>query len=147
MVSLPDLSFARQTGLFVLVSSLVLTTSFVGGLGLLSGALADTQSRLPVYVLGMAVVFVASMFGLITYDADGVTAMFGAVGISLLGFVLLGLAGEGIVYAIRYPNRVFGSQLVIYFLAAGLIGTGLGYWVVSYWREFTAQPATEDESE
>jgi len=142
MVSLPDLSFAEQTVLFVLVSSLVFTTSFVGGLGLLSGALVATQSRLPVYVLGMAIVFVAAMFGLITYDADGVTAMLGSVGISLLGFVLLGLTGEGIVYAIRYPDRVFGSQLVIYFLAAGLIGTGLGYWVVSYWREFTARPAT-----
>lgn len=144
MVSLTSSSFVRQTILFVLVSSLVLTISFVGALGLLAGALSNTQSRLPVYVLGTALVFVGVMFGLIRYDADGVTAMFGTVGLSVVGFVLLGLSGEGIVYALRYPGRVFGSQLLLYFLAAGLIGTGLGYWVISYWREFLSARANAD---
>lgn len=138
MVSLTSSRFVRQTILFVLASSLVLTVSFVGALGLLSGDLSNTQSRLPVYVLGAAVVFVGLMFGLIRYDADGVTAMFGSVGLSAIGFVLIGLSGEGLVYAVQYPGRVFGSQLLLYFLAAGLIGTGLGFWCVSYWRDFVA---------
>ena len=139
MVSLPGRRFARGTLLFVLGSSLVLTASFVGALGLVSGDLSNTQSRLPIYVLGMATVFVSLMFGLVKHDADGVTAMLGSVGVSLIGFVLIGLSGEGLTYAVLYPGRVFGSHLLVYFLAGGLIGTGLGYWVIAYWREFTAR--------
>lgn len=140
MASVWERGYARRTVAFVFVSSILLTACFVGVLGLLSGELTDTNSRLPVYFLGMAVVFVVAMFGLIRYDADGVTAMVGSIGISILGLLLFGLAGEGLVYGIQYPGRVFGSTLLVYFLAAGLIGTGLGYWLLAFWREFTADP-------
>ncbi|WP_136718495.1 hypothetical protein [Halorientalis salina] len=78
------------------------------------------------------------MFGLVRYEADGTTAMFGAVGISLVGLVLISLTVEGVIYAFRFPGRVFGSELLVYFLAAGLIGTALGYWLLNFWRDFTA---------
>lgn len=144
MVSLWRREFARRTAGFVLGSSLVLTASFVGGLGLASGELTHITSRLPFYSLGMAAVFVTAIFGLIRYDADGITAMLGAVGIAIVGFVLIALTGEGVLYAIRFPGRVFGSQLLLYFLAAGLIGTGLGYWLLVFWRDLAAQPTPDD---
>jgi len=139
MASLWERGYAPRPVAFVFVSSILLTACFVGVLGLLSGDLTDTNSRLPIYFLGMAVVFVITMFGLIRYDADGLTAMLGTIGISLLGLLLVGLAGEGLIYGIQYPSRVFGSTLLLYFLAAGLIGTGLGYWLLAFWREFTAE--------
>jgi len=140
MVSLWRRDVAGRTILFVLGSSLVLTTSFVGILGLISGDVTSGQSRLPFYILGMAIVFVAAIFGLTKLDADGVTSMLGAVGIAIVWFVIIALTGEGLVYAVAYPGRVFGSQLLVYFLAAGLIGTGLGYWLIAFWRDFVSEP-------
>ncbi len=143
MVTLWRREVAKRTVGFVLGSSLVLTASFVGVLGLSSGELTDSLSRLPFYSLGLAIVFVTAIFSLIRYDADGITAMVGAVGIAIVGFILVALTGEGVLYAVRFPGRVFGSQLLLYFLAAGLIGTGLGYWLVSFWRDLAAQPAAD----
>ncbi|MFD1589448.1 hypothetical protein ACFR9U_20930 [Halorientalis brevis] len=140
MVTLWRREIARRTVGFVLGSSVVLTASFVGVLGLASGELTDSLSRLPFYSLGLAVVFVTAIVGLIRYDADGITAMLGAIGIAIVGFVLVALTGEGLLYALRFPGRVFGSQLLLYFFAAGLIGTGLGYWLLSFWREFASEP-------
>jgi len=144
MGSLWHREFARRTVGFVFGSSLVLTASFVGVLGLSSGDLTDVMSRLPFYSIGMAIVFVTAIFGLIRYDADGITAMLGAMGIAIVGFVVVALTGEGVLYALRFPDRVFGSQLLLYFLAAGLIGTGLGYWLLSYWRDLAAHPSHDD---
>jgi len=144
MVSLWRREFARRTIGFILGSTLVLTASFVGVLGLSTGELVDIQSRLPLYILGMAAVFVTAMFGLVRYDADGITSMLGAIGISVVGCILISLTGEGIVYTIRFSDQVFGSQLLVYFLAAGLIGTGLGYWLLFFWRDFTPEPTVDE---
>ena len=56
--------------------------------------------------------------------------------IAVVGLVLVGFAGEGVVYAVRDPEAVFGRQLIVYFVAAALICTGLGYWLLRHWREF-----------
>jgi hypothetical protein len=136
MASLLDREVAGRAVAFVAVSAVVLTAGFVGVLGVLSGDLTSWPSRLPIYVLGMALTFVVAIFSLIRVNVDSVTAIFGAVGTSLGGLVVIGFAGEGVVYAVTYSGRVFGSQLLVYFLAAGLIGTGLGYWVLSYWRQY-----------
>ncbi|MFB6179904.1 MAG: hypothetical protein ABEI77_09305 [Halorientalis sp.] len=133
----------RRTAGFIVGSSLILTASFVGALGLSTGAVGPVQSRLPFYILGMAVIFVVAMFGLVKYEADGMTAMLGAIGISIVGFLFVSLTSEGVLYASKFPGRVFGSQLVVYFLAAGLIGTGLGYWLLFFWRDFTTNLADE----
>jgi hypothetical protein len=125
---------------FVLGSALFLTATFVGGLGLLSGELSDTGSRFPIYVLGMAAVFVGTVIAFTRKGADSVMAIVGSVGLTLVSFLLLTLAGEGLVYAVRNPYQVFQAQLLLYFLAAGLIATGLAYWLVAFWRELFDEP-------
>lgn len=124
----------RAVGI-VAISTLVLTASFVGVLSFISGDTGGVNARLPFYVLAMATAFVASVVSLTRQRVDWLTSILGAIGIAGLCFVLVTLAGEGVRYTITYPGRVFASNLVVYFLAAGLMGTGLGFWILSYWRD------------
>lgn len=125
-----------RLALLVLGSTLALTASFVGLLALVSGRAAGIGGRLPVYVFVMAVAFVAAVVRLELAGFDGTRIIAAAGGVGALALLLVSLAGEGLVYAVRNPERVIVSELVFYFLAAGLIATGLGYWGLNHWREF-----------
>ncbi|MFW6437298.1 MAG: hypothetical protein ACOCYZ_06665 [Halococcoides sp.] len=120
----------------VLASSLVLTACFLGIVALLEGQIGTLQSRLPFYVLGAAVVFTVAMFALEDPTDHGVPIVTTTAALSVLGFVLLTFAAEGIYYTIYNPGKVFTANLIVYFLAAGLICTALGYWALHHWREF-----------
>ena len=74
--------------------------------------------------------------------ADGRSILATAGGVALVVFVVVSLAGEGLVFASDNPGEVVLSELFLYFLAAGLIGTGLGYWGLRHWREFVRSTAT-----
>lgn len=119
----------------ILGFTVVLTADFVGVLALVSSPAPDVAARVPLYTLAMAGAFVATIYGFVRYGADARTVLLSATGFGVAAFVLVGLAVEGLVFAIDHPEDVFGSQLVVYFLAAGLIGTGIGYWLVAYWRD------------
>lgn len=136
----------KQVALLVAVSTVLLTADFVGVLALLSGNAAGLDDRFPVYVLVMAIAFVITIVGLAHYDAEGRTVLSAATGVSVLALVAGALAGEGVRYAVREPATVFDVQLLFYLLAAGLIGTGLSFWTVNYWREFVRTRTTESDS-
>lgn len=125
-----------RIGLGVVLSTLTLTASFVGLLALLTGEATDIGSRLPLYVLAMAVAFVATIVFWELRARDGRVVLFSAGAVSVGTLVLVTLSGEGIVYTAREPEAVIASTLLFYFLAAGLIATGLGYWGARHWREF-----------
>jgi len=127
--------FLVRVGGTVLGSTLGLTASFVGVVALATGASAGLASRLPFYVLGMAAAFV---IGVVVFEeefVDGIRVILSATITAVGTFLLVTLAGEGVVYAIRFPRRVIASQLLFYFLAAGLVATGLGYWGVRHWQD------------
>lgn len=132
----PDRDVFVRIGVGVVLSTLALTASFVGLLALLTGEAADLGARLPLYVLVMAVVFVAAIVFSELRARDGRVVLLSAGAVAIGSLVLVTLAGEGIVYAAREPDAVIASTLVFYFLAAGLIATGLGYWGARHWREF-----------
>lgn len=132
--SLSDRQWLRATGV-ILGFTVVLTADFVGVLALVSQPRPNVASRMPLYTLAMAGAFVATIYGFARYGADARTVLLSATGFGVAAFVLVGLAIEGLVFAAEHPEDVFGSQLVVYFLAAGLIGTGVGYWLVAYWRD------------
>ncbi|MFC7156325.1 hypothetical protein ACFQPA_12815 [Halomarina halobia] len=129
--------------LLVALSTLVLTASFVGLLSLVSGQTTGLSGRFPLYVLAMAIGFVGAVFALDGGETDGKTVLLGSVGTGLLSFLVTTLSGEGLVHAATRPDRVFGSQLLLYFVAAGLVTTGLSFWILSYWREFAATEPIE----
>lgn len=133
--------FVRVTAL-IGICTLLLTASFIGVLAFISGSgyISNLQSRMPWYIVIAAVGFVGTIILLEANDSSGRVILITAAITTLITAILIPLAVEGILFAFQFPEKVFVSQLVLYFFAAGLIGTGLGYWGINHWREFTGQP-------
>lgn len=121
----------------IIASTLILTSSFLGVLAIASREIEGFQSRIPWYLLLAALVFVATIVILENYGADGREILLTSLVSGVTGLTVGLLSVEGIIYTIRFPSDVFISRLVIYFVAAGLIGTGIAYWALRHWREFT----------
>lgn len=136
---LRDRRWVRAGGV-VLAFTVILTAAFMGVLGLIRGDVSGIGARVPAYSLVSAVTFVAVIYLFSRYGVDARTVLLSGVGFAAIAFVLFGLASEGVVYAIRFPGTVFGSQLVVYFLSAGMIVTGLGFWLITHWRELVGDP-------
>lgn len=134
MMRSPDRARLHRAGALVAVSTLVLTASFVGFVGLTTGAVAGTRSRLPAYVLALAIAFVAT---LVYFEETGrryVRSLRPAGCVAVATFLLVGFGGEGVVYVLTAPGEVVGTRLFAYLLSAGLIGSGVGYWGWRNWR-------------
>lgn len=123
--------------LAIIASSIVLTGAFIGVVALIRGEVVGTWDRLPVYVLVFAVVFLVVLWKLDDSEREGTTVLIATAGIALAAGIVLGLAGEGTVAAVTDPWSVIGSDLLVYFVAAAVICTGLGLWGIRHWREFT----------
>lgn len=134
MVRFTDRARLGRVGAVVGTCTAALTASFVGLVALAGGDAAGAVSRLPGYVLAMALTFVAGVVLFEESRHEGRRALAAAAGAAVVAFVVVGLGTEGVVYALRYPDRVVGSQLFAYLLSAGLIGTGVGYWGWRNWR-------------
>lgn len=128
-----------RTSLLVAAFTVVLTANFVGLMGLLTEQPPAAGGRVPFYVLAAAVVFVAAILLLETVGYDGRTVLTASMTAAVLGFVLVGLGVEGVIFAVANPDAIIASQLLIYFLAAAVIATGVGYWGLRHWREFATQ--------
>ncbi|WP_136715856.1 hypothetical protein [Halorientalis salina] len=138
-----DVEALGRAGALVAICTLVLTASFVGLVALLSGQAPGVSGRLPLYVLGMATAFVGTILLFEAQGIDGRTIIATAGSVALGTFIFLTLGGEGIVHVVRNPGQVVASQLLFYFLAAGMIGTGLGYWGIQHWHELAiAKPGS-----
>lgn len=128
-----------RTTVLVGIFTVVLTTNFIGIMAMVTDRASGSTARLPIYVFGAAVVFIAAIILLEMSNYDGRSVLTASVTAALFGFVLIFLGGEGLVFAWRYPSEVLTPQLLLYFLAAAVIGTGLGYWGLRHWREFARQ--------
>lgn len=130
-----DQEALARAGALVAGCTLVLTASFVGLVALVSGAAVGVVDRLPLYVLGMATAFVGAIVVFEMENEAGGRVLVIAGTLAVGTFLVTLLSGEGIVHALRYPGQVLASQLLLYLLAAGMIATGLGYWVVQHWQD------------
>lgn len=129
--------YGRTAGLAA-ASTLVLTASFVGVLSIVEGEFSGLGGRVPWYLVVTSLFFLGTIFVLEEHGAsDGREIIAISAIVGLLSFVVTTLAVEGVVFAFNHPEDVFVSQTVLYFLAAGLFGTGIGYWGIKHWREFT----------
>ncbi|MGM0371656.1 MAG: hypothetical protein ACQEQJ_04025 [Halobacteriota archaeon] len=121
----------------ILGSTLVLTASFLGALSLTMGGVEGFSARFPYYVVLMAIGFVSALFVLERPRIEGSQVLMATIGVTVTVFVVVTLTGEGLAYAISNPGAVFQPDFILYLLAAGLIGSGLAYWTITHWREFT----------
>jgi hypothetical protein len=126
--------FAARVGLPIVVCTAVLTLGFFGVLALATEQAPELSLRVPVYVFGAAVTFVAAIVGLDRMRREGPTILAAATGLAIAAFGALLLGGEGALYVARHPERVVESRLFLYLTAAGLFTTGLGYWSVRHLR-------------
>jgi hypothetical protein len=132
-----DAESIGRAGALIATCTLVLTATFLGLVALVSGEAAGLSDRLPAYVLGMATAFVGAVLIAETQSLDGRTVIVGAGGVALAAFVVLTLGGEGLLHAVRNPGALVTSHLLFYFLAAGMIATGFGYWAINHWGELS----------
>ena len=131
----PDPNVYGRLGALVLACTTALTLSFVGLVALATGSAGDVGGRVPFYVLGTSAAFVAAILGVDGPRRDGRAVLVAAGAIAGATFVLLSLGAEGLLYAARHPEAVLVSRSGLYLVAAGLIGTGVGYWGLRHWRE------------
>lgn len=137
MIEDPRRRYLARTSGLATASTLVLTASFIGVLSFIEGATAGIWDRVPWYLVAAAILFTATVVLLERHDATGKVIIGTATISGAIAFVVIMLMIEGLFYTIRYPEEVFVTQYVLYFLAAGLLGTGIGYWGIQHWREFT----------
>ena len=116
-------------------STLALTMSFFGLIALLTGTAGGAMTRLPLYVFALAATFVGTLVALEDIHADAEAILKAAAGAAAGNFLLVALASEGSVYALRHPTEAVSSQLFVYVLSAGMIATGLGFWVANHYDE------------
>ena len=125
-----------RAAVLVGVSTAIVTAAFIGVVALATGEATNVTDRLPFYVLVMAVVVTAFVFLIDARANDGGTVIISSIGVAMLGFLLVMLAGEGVVFLVNKPDQLLASQLIVYLVSAGLVCTGLAYWGLRHWREF-----------
>lgn len=129
--------YIARTSAIVAAFTVILTVNFVGIMSIITGDASGTTGRFPVYVFLTAIVFVAVILIMEAAEADGHLVIRAAIVSGLLGFVLIVFGGEGLIFAFEHPDQVFDTRLILYFLSAAVIATGLGYWGLRHWREFS----------
>lgn len=122
----------------IVASTLFVTSSLVGVLAITEGLTPGLGGRVPYYVLATAVVFVVLLVSLEIRLEDGARIITSSVVVSAVALVVISLSVEGLLFGLEFPDRLF-SNLLPYFLAAGLISTGLIIWAINHWREFVHQ--------
>mgnify|MGYP006977847045 CR=1 FL=1 len=136
-VTVDNRLIATLVGL-ITASTLLVTSSLVGVLALTEGLVGGLGGRVPYYVLSAAIVFVALLVVLEMRLEDGSRIITSSVVVSLVALIAISLSVEGLLFGATYTDRLF-SNLLPYFLAAGLISTGLIIWALRHWREFVTQ--------
>lgn len=126
---------AKGAGL-VVSSTLAVTVAFIGVLALITGGTDGLGERFPFYVVAATIAFTALVVTLERYLDEGHQILLTAALLSATAGLLFMLDVEGIVYASSNPNELVASRLLLYFLAAGCLCTGLVYWGVHHWREY-----------
>jgi hypothetical protein len=126
-----------RAGPLICATTLALTAAFMGIVGIASGNAGGVVGRLPLYVLAGSVAFVAALLAAEHSEYYGRPALVTAAGVGVVGFVMIGLGTEGVVYGATHPDAVVASHLSVYLLSAAMIASGVGYWTVRNWRDVT----------
>lgn len=115
----------------VIGGSVVLLAGLVVGVASFDGgATTGFERRLPIYVLAGTVFFVGALLALRYSPRDGTTVLRRASGAGFLGFVVVGLWSEAVVYGLI----VVAPGLSVYLAAAAVLACGLAYWSLRNWQ-------------
>ena len=129
--------FYFRITVIIALCTLIITFSFLGVLAFIAGEPEAPLARLPWYLVIGAAAFVASIVLLEQMGGRSRDTLVTATVNGVFVIIIATLSVEGFLYTVRNPEEVFVSQLVLYFIAAGLAGTGVAYWALRHWREYT----------
>lgn len=102
----------------------------VGAASLGTGSAPGFEVRLPTYVLAGAVGFVGALLTMRYAPQDCRTVLRRATAAGVIGFGLVTLGTEGIIYAFV----VLVPDLSLYLLSGAVIASGLAYWSYRSWH-------------
>lgn len=108
----------------------VAATLVVGAATFIGGATAGFGLRLPVYVLAGAVAFVGALLWMRDSPRDGTTVLRRAAAAGPVGFVVVSLGTEAVVYGLI----IVASGPSLYLAAVLTVACGLVYWSLRNWR-------------
>ena len=108
----------------------VVAVMVVGAASLVVGSAPGFEVRLPTYVLAGAVGFVGALLTMRYAPQDCRTVLRRAAVAGVLGFGLVTLGTEGVIYAFL----VLVPDLSLYLLSGAVVASGLAYWSYRSWH-------------
>ena len=125
-----------KNGVQVIFFTLVFTLAAVGLVGLINGQNTGSDERLGFYVLFSSVVFIVTIYSIEkTKRKNAMDIMKVVIAITIFGFVLVSLSGEGLVRIVQGTG--YTLQTYLYLVTGGLLCSGVGWWVIRHWKEYT----------
>jgi hypothetical protein len=125
-----------KDGFQVALFTLIFALATVGLIGLFNGENVGNEQRLGVYVLFSSVLFIITIYYIEKMGKRNAFEVIKVVmAITILGFVLASLSGEGLVRVIR--GTEYTLQMYLYLITGGLVCSGVGYWAIRHWKEYT----------
>lgn len=116
----------------VLGASLVAVAGLaVGTASVVNGSTPGLWTRVPVYVLAGAVVFIGALLAMRYSPRDDSTVLGRASLAGFLGFLVVGLGNEAMIYALI----VFAPDLSLYLASVAVVSCGLVYWSLRNWHD------------
>lgn len=109
---------------------LIVATLAVGVMSFLDGATAGFRVRFPVYLLAGAIVFVGTLLTMRYSPQNETTVLRRAVVVGCIGFALIGLATEAVVYGLM----IIAPTLSLYLASALITLCGFVYWSLRNWH-------------
>jgi len=111
-------------------SLVVIAGLAVGSASFVDGVTPGFRARLPVYALVGAVGFAATLLALRYSPRDRRAVLRNAALVGVLGFFVVGLWAEAIVYGLI----LVAPSMALYLLSAVIVCCGLGYWSLRSWH-------------
>ncbi len=125
-----------KLGFQVTLFTLIFALATVGLIGLVNGENVGSEQRLGVYVLFSSVLFITTIYSIEkTGRRNAFEVIKVVMAITILGFVLASLSGEGLVRVMQ--GTEYTLQIYLYLITGGLVCSGVGYWAIRHWKEYT----------
>lgn len=124
-----------KVGFQVVLFTLVFALTIVGLIGLVNGENVGSDQRLGIYVLFSSILFISTIYHIEkTGKRNAFEVIKVVIAITILGFVLASLSGEGLVRVMR--GTEYTLQIYLYLVTGGLVCSGIGYWAIRHWKEY-----------
>jgi hypothetical protein len=126
-----DVKALTQSAHVLGASLVVLAGLAVGTASVVNGSIPGLRTRLPVYALTGAVVFIGALLAMRNSPREKSSVLGRASLAGVLGFVVVALGNEAMIYTFI----VLAPDLSLYVASVVVVSCGLVYWSVRDWYD------------